>query len=201
MALSINEYRDYIKKRNFTQNPSHYRMIVPEITRVCSPFVCYPDSILLPGTNFTNTPFSYVGEEFTFPLRREYNELSVNFIVYQDWKERRIFEQWMSEMINTTEARTDRRPASSHANNFLDYLKDIKIEFVERGGVGKTANNYKNNQVIILEKTYPLLITPTNFAADNSGYTVFTVNFAIRRIRYETTYTSYNTGDVPSLNF
>ena len=57
MPVSIDEYRKYILSRNFTQNPSEYTMTISGAETI----TCYPDSFLLPGRNFVNTPFSYQG--------------------------------------------------------------------------------------------------------------------------------------------
>jgi len=178
MTLSIDQYRNYIiEKRKFTQNPSDYRMEIsggPDGT-----FICYPDSFLLPGRNFINTPFSYAGAEFTFPLRKEYNELSVNFIVYQDWKERIYFEKWSDSILPSKDKSESPPPAvyDSIPAYFSDkeFLRNIKIQFKERSSTGLSKKSLTYNFTFC----YPLLITPTNFSSDNSGYTVFTVNFAI----------------------
>jgi hypothetical protein len=183
MALNIDEYRKYIiDKRKFTQNPSEYVM---EVFGGGDNLICYPDSFLLPGRNFINTPFSYTGAEFTFPLRREYNELSVNFIVYQDWVERLYFEKWMDSIFPSQGRQGSSNTVlipDSMVSNFDTKLRTIKIRFNNRPpGNGRLSDEGKSTTVTTFEfsRCYPLLITPINFSADNSGYTIFSVNFSV----------------------
>lgn len=177
MPVSIDQYRSYILSRKFTQNPSEYIMQI--YGGNAKNFTCYPDSFLLPGRNFVNTPFSYHGPEITFPLKREYNELSVNFIVYQDWYERIYFEQWMDVIFNNnTEAFSD---FDFMVPSLAGSLRDITITFKDRP-LG-TDDGFKNNISFIFRNCYPLLITPTNCSSDNAGYTIFTINFAIKEYK------------------
>jgi hypothetical protein len=171
MPISLDEYRDYVKKRNFTQNPSYYRMEIQGST----PLICYPDSIVLPGRNFINTPFSYYGPEYSLPLRREYNEMSVNFLVFQDWKERKYMEDWMDSILpfmNLDSGLSDIIPS-----NLQSKMKDINVIFNSRQ---KNSNISPINCAIFLKDAYPSIITPTQFSSENSGYTVFTVNFTFK---------------------
>lgn len=177
---SIEEFRSYVLNKKFTQNPSYYEMTFFDKSGGSQPFVCYPDNILFPGRNFINTPFAYFGPEFPIPLKREYNELSVNFIVYQDWKERNYFERWMNQILpydrNNNGIVLGKTPSDILPDNFKDKLKKIVINFFSRqDGVSKEIN-YKG----IFYEAYPILITPTSFEANNSGYTLFTVNFAYK---------------------
>ena len=171
MPVSIDEYRKYILSRNFTQNPSEYTMTISGAETI----TCYPDSFLLPGRNFVNTPFSYQGPEITFPLRREYNELSVNFIVYQDWFERYYFEEWMSTIIPS---RSDSIRPDYMKSGLYTNTRDIQIMFHDRPLL--SDDGFKFNSAFYFIDCYPLLITPMNCSSDNAGYTIFTVNFAIR---------------------
>jgi len=187
MALKIDQYREYVLKRKFTQNPSFYRMeFVGGGIRNDPPFICYPDNIILPGRQFVNTPFSYFGPEFNIPLRREYQDLVANFIVYEDWKERQYFENWMDSIIpyatltDLIGVYQDRIP-----NNFLSYLQNIKVVFTQR-------INPQESFYFEFVDAYPSLITPTQFASDKTAYTIFTVNFSYRYYSSPT-----NTLDIP----
>jgi hypothetical protein len=175
MPISLDEYRLYIKKRKFVQNPSHYKMDI--FGKDGQIFVCYPDSILIPGRNFINTPFSYYGPEFSFPLRREYNELSANFLVYQDWKERTYFESWMDSILPFDTESKNVGVSDIIPTDLLSKMKKIQIVFNSRQ---KTENSNSINAILDLFECYPSLITPTQFSSDNSGYTLFTVNFAFK---------------------
>jgi hypothetical protein len=192
MPISLDSYREYIKKRNFVQNPSYYRL------QVYSPdgkdLICYPDSIILPGRNFINTPFSYYGPEFSMPLRREYGEMSANFIVHQDWKERAYFEQWMDTILPYT--RLNASVPFGNANDLSDVIdnlpgkmKTVEIVFLRRQ---LAENDSRSNCKVVLNDAYPSIITPTQFSSDNSGYTIFTVNFAFKD------YTMEINGDNPA---
>lgn len=191
MPLRIDQYRQYVLERKFTQNPSFYTMnIMGGGIKNDGMFECYPDSILLPGRNFLNTPFSYFGPEYSIPLRREYSDLSANFIVYQDWKERQFFENWMDSILPYKTFNTSSGPLVSDIfpENFISQTRDISITFKSRP---VKENTYSDNYVFDFVNAYPTLITPTAFSADNSGYTVFTVNFSYRYYR-----TSNNTVNV-----
>lgn len=180
MALSINGYKKYVEQRNFVQNPSFYVMeILPSNSSSTQVTTLYPDSILLPGRNFINTPFAYYGPEFSLPLRREYNELSVNFIVYQDWIERKIIEDWMDTILPYHRKDPSIAISDIYAHDFISRLRDIKIYFTNRANT-QAADDFvpSLNCMFYFHRAYPLMITPTSFESNNSGYTIFTVNFA-----------------------
>jgi hypothetical protein len=192
MPLTISDYKNYIESRKFVQSPSNYRMTISpgETNSGSSPtMVLYPDSVLLPGRNFINTPFAYYGPEFTLPLRREYNELSVNFIVYQDWIERGYIETWMDAVMPYTKVNSGVQSSDIFPKDLIKRLRTIQLEFYSRDELGPQvgADNElgADNKLKVLCSfkffdAYPLLITPTSFSADNSGYTIFTVNFSYR---------------------
>ncbi len=187
MPLTISGYKSYIESRKFVQSPSNYRMRISpgETNSGSSPsMTLYPDSVLLPGRNFINTPFAYYGPEFTLPLRREYNELSVNFIVYQDWIERGYIETWMDAVMPYINVNSGVQSSDIFPKDLIKRLRTIELEFYSRDEV---TSSYANNEVganvlcaFTFFDAYPLLITPTSFSADNSGYTIFTVNFSYR---------------------
>lgn len=181
MPLTIDQYRQYVLERKFTQNPSFYRMEFPDGgIKKDKQFVCYPDSILLPGRNFLNTPFSYYGPEYSIPLRREYSDLSANFIVYQDWKERQFFENWMDSILPFKKSSFDTIPKVSDIfpEDLALETRKISVYFTSRPKTAQDLNG--TNFYFEFIDAYPTLITPTSFSADNSGYTLFTVNFTYR---------------------
>jgi hypothetical protein len=177
MPLKINEYREYVLKRKFTQNPSFYTMTIPGGgIKNDNTLKCYPDSITVPGRTFISTDFSYSGPEFSFPLRREYNQLSVNFIVYQDWKERQFFENWMDSIIKYKKSSFDTGLVSDIIpSNLQNAMRTIFIDFNKREKGGATQNLSMK-----FVDSYPSTITPAIFSSDNSSYTVFTVLFSYK---------------------
>jgi hypothetical protein len=196
MPIRLDEYRDYVLKRKFTQNPSFYSMEIPgggiNNDRF---FACYPDNIIIPGRNFLTTPFSYIGPEYPIPVRREYNDFTANFIVYQDWKERQFFENWMDSILPYNRFDGDGRAVVSDIipQNLESKTRTITVKFSTRNlESGTNAVNFRFEFI----NAYPSLITPTAFSADNSGYTVFTVNFSYR---FYNTYSQ--TVDVPTKAF
>jgi hypothetical protein len=196
MPLRIDDYRKYILQRKFTQNPSFYSMEIPgggiENDRF---FTCYPDNILIPGRNFLTTPFSYNGPEFSIPIRREYNDFTANFIVYQDWKERQFFENWMDSILpyNRTDGDGRSLVADVIPQNLQSKFRNITVKFSTRNP--KSGENSVNFRFEFID-AYPSLITPTAFSSDNSGYTLFTVNFSYR---FYNTYSK--TVDIPTESF
>jgi len=187
MPLTISGYKNYVESRKFVQNPSHYRMTISpgETNRGTSPsMILYPDSILLPGRNFINTPFSYYGPEFTLPLRREYNELSINFIVFQDWIERGYIETWMDAVMPYNAINSGVQSSDIFPENLAKRLRNIQLEFYSRDNFPTSGQmgGFDANIQCSFEffDAYPLLITPTSFSSENSGYTIFTVNFSYR---------------------
>jgi len=179
MPLTIDQYRQYVLERKFTQNPSFYTMDIPGGGIKNDRFLrCYPDSIILPGRTFLTAPFSYFGPEYDIPLRREYNQLSVNFLVFQDWKERQFFDNWMDSVLPyNTPSRSVASVSDIFPKNLEDVVRNIAITFNARK---TTSGSNAINQYYNFIDAYPTLITPTAFSADNSGYTVFTVNFSYR---------------------
>jgi hypothetical protein len=59
--------------------------------------------------------------------------------------------------------------------DLIKRLRTIQLEFYSREKIEENVLC-----AFTFFDAYPLLITPTSFSADNSGYTIFTVNFSYR---------------------
>jgi hypothetical protein len=164
----------------------------------------YPESVTLPQRSFVQVPFSYWGPAEQIPIRREYGECAMTFIIYQDWLERKYFERWMDLIIPTHS--TDTPPSDGigalqaitgianpfnnevDASKYTDYsnskskqLGSIVVYTLQADG-NHTINDA--NAAIYMQDAYPVSITPTSLSSEATGYGTFVVIFAFRQYSF-----------------
>lgn len=171
--------------------------------RFCDPLMesieCYPESVTLPQRSFVQVPFGYWGPAEQIPIRREYGECAMTFIIYQDWYERRYFERWMDLVIpttNTEEASGDgigfgqtlipiSNPFSTEvsATQYSDYSNsmDKQLGTIMVFPLDAAEHDTKSTASIVMTDAYPVSITPTSLSSEATGYGTFVVVFAMRQ--------------------
>jgi len=102
-STSITDFRQAVIKRGGVQQPNRYRVWLQNNQN--STLVCYPESITLPQRSFNTAPYSPWGPIMQIPIRREYGECSMSFIIYEDFAEKKFLESWMDSIMppNPTE--------------------------------------------------------------------------------------------------
>lgn len=161
---------------------------------------CYPESVTLPQRSFVQVPFSYWGPAEQIPIRREYGECAMTFIIYQDWLERKYFERWMDSVIPTYANQQSSSDTISwaqqifplanpfnfevSASKYSDYsnpmskqLGSIVVYTLEAGGENTISDA---NAAFHMIDAYPVSITPTSLSSEATGYGTFVVIFAFR---------------------
>jgi hypothetical protein len=155
--------------------------------------ITYPENVALPPRSFVSTPFSNWGPDFNIPIKREYGECAISFIIYQDWYERKYIESWMDKVIPTgiVSGSGGGGDAAASASDFSDYtnpysifsgsvqINCLSINSNSGGGGGRITAKIKLNDA------YPLSITPTTLSAEASGYGTFVSIFSFRDYSFE----------------
>ena len=203
-AKSITEFRKAVASRKI-QQPNKYKVIMQDNST--NQLTCYPESVTLPQRSFNTAPYTPWGPVLQLPVRREYGECAMSFIIYEDWAERRFLERWMDTIIPPTAtdvpnevgvSRTERflgpslggvlnfanqnRTISStqygdYSNSFNNSVGTIQIYT----GSIKTSDPLKTSTCLItLLDAFPLTLTPTQLASESTGYASFVGIFAFK---------------------
>lgn len=129
----------------------------------------YPDSITLPSIEVQPMEYAVWGNPVLIPITTLTGDMTVSFILLDDWKIRQYFENWL-KMIQEPSFPGAVTPAPSAYENAYG------------SGTVTFYNNSKPKKYNIPE-CYPLNLTPVEFSASSSGYTIFTVVFYTRNIQ------------------
>jgi hypothetical protein len=146
-------------------------------------FVTYPSEVNLPqralATYTAGQPESLWGTKRKVPVMHEYDEVTMSFVIYEDFAERSFFEKWMDYIINKGNFNSfyqeAARPYSSYVGKIYigTYAKDADL--MDGGQSGKFTST------TVLDEAYPLSLLPISLSAENTGYTTYVVNFAYRK--------------------
>jgi hypothetical protein len=204
-SKSIAEFRKSVISRGGVQQPNRYRVIMVDNSNTS--IVCYPESVTLPQRSFNTVPYTPWGPVMQIPIRREYGECAMSFIIYQDWAERRFLENWMNGIViphasaapseagvnyfqrlfgpgaggllSTREASGENYADYSNAYNNSYGTILIGTQPAEEQSLGKYTATLKLNEA------YPLTITPTSLSSESSGYATYVVIFAFKDYVFE----------------
>lgn len=173
---SISEFRNNVVSRGGVQFANRY--IVDFITPFGS-FTTYPSEVNVPQralvTYETGQPRSLWGTKRKIPIQHEFDEITMSFVLYQDFAEKNFFDSWMDKIVNR--GTYDNQEIES-ANVYLDYIGKVYISTF-------SSNSQLNNQMTLTSKTlldeaYPLNLLPISLASENTGYTTFVMTIAYR---------------------
>jgi hypothetical protein len=165
-------------------------------------FVTYPENVALPPRSFISTPFSNWGPDFNIPVKREYGECAMSFIIYQDWYERKYIESWMDKVIPTGIKSVGGGgggggSAAPSAADFADYtnpysvfsgniqINCLSVTSNSSGSPGGKVDGKRVTAKITLNDVFPMSITPTTLSAEASGYGTFVAIFTFRDYLFE----------------
>lgn len=195
-ANTITEFRQKVlSKRGLQQVSKYYCTFVDPLGEVLK---AYPESVTLPQRSFVQVPFSYWGPVEQIPIRREYGECAMTFIIYQDWLERKYFERWMDMVIPTSRTQAGAREGIAidqsltglanpfnwevDATRYTDYSNTMDKQLGTISVYMQAAEDHTNstNAIVNMVDAYPLSITPTSLSAEATGYGTFVVVFAFR---------------------
>ena len=173
---SISSMRSNIINRGGVQHGSRY--IVEFITPFGS-FVTYPSEVNIPqralSTYSAGTPTSLNGTVRKVPIQNEYDEITMSFVIYQDWAEKNFFDKWMDFIVNK--------------GNYPDQYQEVVRLYSQMVGKIYISTITAQSQVddptftsrTLLDEAYPLSILPVSLSADNTGYTTLVMTFAFRK--------------------
>ena len=199
-ANTITNFRQRVLDNKGIQQVSRYKctFVDPSL----QPIFCYPESVTLPQRSFVQVPFSYWGPTEQIPIRREYGECAMTFIIYQDWYERRYFERWMDMVIPVTATEQSSvngigilqalvplftNPFSSEvsANQYSDYsnTRDKQLGTILVSTLD-ASDNRQETCAVLMQDAYPVSITPTSLSSESTGYGTFVVVFAFKQYKF-----------------
>jgi hypothetical protein len=162
---------------------------------------CYPENIALPARSFQTVQYAPWGPDFNIPVKREYGECAMSFIIMQDWAERSFIEQWMDRVISTDIKSSNGGQGvkggiggaalgsggdSVSADIYTDYTLDIR-NYVGQIAIQCLRHDSKEpTSTLVMRNAYPLSITPTTLDSSVTGYGTFVTIFTYRDYYFET---------------
>ena len=178
---TVSSLRSNIVRREGVQLASRY--IVEFVTPKDS-FVTYPMEVNIPQralmTYNAGQPQSLWGTNRKVPLMHEYDELTMSFVVYQDWAERNFFEQWMDFIINKGAYEDE---YYEYARPYFSYVGKIYISTLKNvSNLHRPEKPVRFSSMTLLDEAYPLSLLPISLSAENTGYPTYVVNFAYRKL-------------------
>jgi len=168
---------------------------------------CYPENIALPARSFQTVQYAPWGPDFNIPVKREYGECAMSFIIMQDWAERSFIEQWMDRVISVdiksgnggqgvkggigqSAPATANADATGGQNVSADIYTDYTLDFGNY--VGQIViqclrhDSKEPTSTLVMRNAYPLSITPTTLDSSVTGYGTFVTIFTYRDYYFET---------------
>lgn len=192
-AKTISEFRSAVAARKI-QQPNRYKVLIQD--NASNQLTCYPESVTLPQRSFNTAPYTPWGPILQLPVRREYGECAMSFIIYEDWQERKFLESWMDRIIPVPSSQSSSQIVGSGntitSNTYSDYSNAfnnstgtvvITTNPIKIGGnksVERPADKGDETSNIILNEAFPLTITPTQLSSEATGYTTFVAIFAFK---------------------
>jgi hypothetical protein len=183
---SVSNLRASIVRRGGPQMASRYivEFVSPnDLNSTGESFITYPSEVNLPqralATYTAGQPESLWGTKRKVPVMHEYDEVTMSFVIYEDFAERNFFEKWMDYIINKGSYSSFYQEA---ARPYSSYVGKIYI-----GTLAKDADQTDSTQTgkftstTVLDEAYPLSLLPISLSADNTGYSTYVVNFAYRK--------------------
>ena len=173
---SISEFRNSVVNRGGVQFANRY--IVDFVTPFGS-YTTYPSEINIPQralmTYETGMPTSLWGTKRKIPLQHEFDEITMSFVLYEDFAEKNFFDAWMDNIVrrgNYSEW------VIENANTYFDYVGKVYITTFSGSA---QATEYQNiTSKTLLDEAYPLNLLPIQMSSDNTGYTPFVMTLAYR---------------------
>ena len=178
---SISSLRQKIVSRGGVQHANRY--MVQFITPTDKAFVTYPMEVNLPqralSTYDAGQPQALWGTKRKVPVMHEFDEVTMSFVIYQDWAERTFFEKWMDFIINKAGGNSQ---YYEYARPYASYVGEIYIYTLSTDtDLSRPQNPLKFTSATLLDEAYPLSLLPISLSAENTGYSTYVVNFAYRK--------------------
>jgi hypothetical protein len=173
ISNSIDSFRANVLSKGGVQLASKYMV---DFFTPFGNFSTYPSEVNLPqralATYDAGQPESLWGTKRKIPVQHEFDEITMSFIIYQDWAERRFLEGWMDNIINKGGYNDD---YVEYSNVYFDYVGKIYISTL-------LANSHNTiTSTFLLDEAYPLSLLPVTLSSDNTGYSTFVATFAYRK--------------------
>jgi hypothetical protein len=178
---TVSNLRSNIVRRDGIQFASRY--IVEFVTPEDS-FVTYPNEVNIPQRALTTynagQPQSLWGTNRKVPLMHEFDEVTMSFVIYQDWAERNFFEKWMDYIINKGNYEDQ---YYEYARPYFSYVGKIYISTLKTvSNLHRPEKPVRFSSMTLLDEAYPLSLLPISLTAESTGYPTYVVNFAFRKL-------------------
>lgn len=178
---SITEFRNSIVNRGGVQFANRY--IVDFVTPFGS-FTTYPSEINIPQraltTYNTGLPESLWGTKRKIPLQNEFDEITMSFVLFEDFSEKNFFDSWMDKIINRKSYNQSSFGITENANPYFSYIGKVYISTYRSYGQATNLNNSTITSKTLLDEAYPLNLLPIQLSSENTGYTTFVITIAYR---------------------
>ena len=177
VAGSITQFRNSVVDRGGVQFANRY--VVDFITPYGT-FSTYPSEINIPqralATYSTGQPESLWGTKRKIPIQHEFDEITMAFVLYQDFTEKNFFDSWMDNIINRGSYNDN---LTENANVYFDYVGKVYITTFASGSQATNLDDGITSRTL-LDEAYPLNLLPIQMSSENTGYTTFVLTLAFR---------------------
>lgn len=178
IAGSINQFRNSVVSRGGVQFANRY--VVDFVTPFGS-YTTYPSEVNVPQralvTYNTGLPVSLWGTKRKVPLQHEFDEITMSFVLFQDFAEKNFFDGWMDQIVTRG---TASRPITENASPYFTYVGKVYITTFSSFGQAIDLNNASITSKTLLDEAYPLNLLPISLSSENTGYTTFVLTLAFR---------------------
>lgn len=175
---SITEFRNNVVNRGGVQFANRY--VVDFVTPFGS-FTTYPSEVNLPqralATYNTGLPVSLWGSKRKIPLQHEFDEITMSFVLFEDFAEKNFFDSWMDNIVTRQNYNTR---LTENANIYFDYVGKVYISTFTSSGQATSLKNSSVTSKTLLDEAYPLNLLPIQLSSENTGYTNFVITIAYR---------------------
>jgi hypothetical protein len=145
----------------------------PNITRYLS-LQC--ESAELPGKTLQTADVKIYGPSFKVPYQKQYNDISLGFICTNDFYERKLFDSWISSIMNPI-------------TNNLRFSHDEETRYMSNIQILQYDDFIKQVYAVKLIDAFPIGVAAMPLAWGDDGYHRLTVQFAYQK--YEPIYEGY----------
>jgi len=174
MAFNIDRFRHQALKSGVAKTAHFEVMITPPSSldwQYARELMFRADSVEIPGRTISTLEHRFLNNG---PINKVaygamYQDVSVTFILSDDMKEKRFFEEWQKLMVDTT---PNGFSNTFNVKYFNDYVGRVSIMQYDQAGSLKSTH--------ILEEAYPTIINGVQMGWSDDSIAKLTVQIAMR---------------------